>query len=453
MFLLLLSCALGSRGETTFGQAGDYLLYGAGARALAMGGAFTGVADDATAEYWNPAALSFLDEYQLHTMYAPFDLGTNLYDLALAVPMGPRGGFAVSDMMLRSDGFQGRDDLNLASGTDGSVSQNALSLSYGMSFMDFWAAGARLRFLQQKVLSESGSAFSVDLSGYSRPWHGISAGLALNNLNKPEITLGDDADPIRPVARFGLAYRAPRDLFIVSMDANKTERQNPYYVAGLEYNPTPLLSLRTGWDQNQEWTAGFGVALRFFRFDYAFANQQDLGSTNKVSLTLRWGNIYQAKISPEGLAPNSDSIYIEGLKNEVKFKIDVPNFKIARWTLILTDEEGKIVRTLAEQFHPGSTILWDMTDENGRPVKRGLYHYRFAVEYKAGRLWEERGKFRLDYKSNIVPDVEIRMRAPEGLEGAEPSVPAAPATPPVPKPESAPVLDGGGADGGERVTH
>jgi hypothetical protein len=75
------------------------------------------------------------------------------------------------------------------------------------------------------------------------------------------------------------------------------------------------------------------------------------------------------------------------------------------------------------------------------------------VEYKAGRLWEERGKFRLDYKSNIVPDVEIRMRAPEGLEGAEPSVPAAPATPPVPKPESAPVLDGGGADGGERVTH
>jgi hypothetical protein len=49
------------------------------------------------------------------------------------------------------------------------------------------------------------------------------------------------------------------------------------------------------------------------------------------------------------------------------------------------------VRTLTQQYHPGTAILWDMTDENGRPVKRGAYKYRFAVEYKTGRFWEERG--------------------------------------------------------------
>jgi hypothetical protein len=425
--------------ETNFGLAGDYLRYGAGARALAMGGAFTGVADDASAEYWNPAALAFLDEYQFQTMYAPLSLGTKLYDLSFVAPLGPRwGAVGVSDFLLRSDGFQGRDELNLASGGSGEVSQNAFSLSYGKAFQDFWSAGARVRFLQQKVLSDSGSALALDLSGYTRPWHGVSAGVTFNNLNEPKMTLGDDPDVYRRHMRFGLAYRAPRDRFIISMDANKTQSQSPYYVAGLEYNPIPLLGLRTGWDQNQDVTLGFGVNFRSLRFDYAFADQENLGATNKVSLTFRWGNIYRANITPLGLAPNSDSIYIEGLRNEVRFKVDVPQFKIAHWTLIITDEEGRVVRTLSQQYHPGNAILWDMTDENGRPVKRGLYFYRFAVEYKAGRIWEEKGKLRLDYKSNIVPDVEIRMRAPEGLEGAETPSENAPAVAPVPPPSEAP---------------
>ncbi|MBP9127198.1 MAG: PorV/PorQ family protein [Elusimicrobia bacterium] len=419
--------------KTSFGQSGEYLRYGAGARALAMGGAFTAVADDVSADYWNPAALAFMDEYQFQTMYAPFHNDSDLYYLAFGAPLGPRWGtLAVSDTMLRSTGFQSRDNLNFVSGGEGTVSDNALSVSYGRSFQEVWSAGARLRFLQQKVLNDSGSAMAVDLSGYTKPYHGLSAGLALNNLNQPEINLGSEADVYRPFYRMGLAFRAPRDLFILGLDANKVEKQSAYYTMGVEYNPTPVLSLRAGWDQNQEITAGVGLAMRYARFDYAFANQDDLGATNRVSLTLRWGNIYQARITPEGLAAKSDAIYIEGLRNEVKFKVGVPPFKIVRWTLILTDEEGRTVRTLTQQYHPGTAILWDMTDENGRPVKRGLYKYRFAVEYKTGRFWEERGRFRLDYKTNAVPEIDLRMRTPEGLEGAEPDPAPAPATAPLP---------------------
>lgn len=438
-FLLFVLLPISMRADTNFGQAGDYLLYGAGARSLAMGGAFTAVADDASAEYWNPAALAFLDEYQFQTMYAPLTLGTKLYDMSFVAPLGPRwGGIGVSDYLLRSDGFQGRDDLNFVSGSDGEVSQNAFSLAYGKSFHDFWSVGARLRFLQQKVLSDSGSAWAGDLSAYTRPINGVSAGVTFDNLNRPEITLGNDPDVFRRHMRAGLAYRAPRDRFILSMDANKTEQQSPYYVAGLEYNPISLLSLRTGWDQNQDVTLGFGVTFRSLRFDYAYANQENLGATNKASLTFRWGNIYRAQITPVGLAPNSESIYIEGLRNEVRFKVDVPRMKIARWTLRVTDENGRTVRNLSEQYHPGHAILWDMTDENSRPVKRGLYHYLFTVEYKAGKVWEEKGQLRLDYKSNSVPDVEIRMRAPEGLEGVTPSVPNAPVVPSVPVSEPGP---------------
>jgi len=51
--------------------AGEFLNIGVGGRALGMGGAFTGLADDGTAAYWNPAGLGQLDRKELNLMYSP----------------------------------------------------------------------------------------------------------------------------------------------------------------------------------------------------------------------------------------------------------------------------------------------------------------------------------------------------------------------------------------------
>jgi long-subunit fatty acid transport protein len=58
----------------------DYSFLGAGARARAMGGAFTGVADDASALTWNPAGLIQVDKTQasISGIYLPLQLKTKL---------------------------------------------------------------------------------------------------------------------------------------------------------------------------------------------------------------------------------------------------------------------------------------------------------------------------------------------------------------------------------------
>jgi len=58
----------------------DYSFIGAGARARAMGGAFTGVADDASALTWNPAGLIQVDKTQasISGVYLPLQLKTKL---------------------------------------------------------------------------------------------------------------------------------------------------------------------------------------------------------------------------------------------------------------------------------------------------------------------------------------------------------------------------------------
>src|SRR5512139_184337 len=56
-----LALAEDNHGFTTFRT-------GVGARALAMGGAYTAVADDATAGYWNPAGLTGIERFNLSSM-------------------------------------------------------------------------------------------------------------------------------------------------------------------------------------------------------------------------------------------------------------------------------------------------------------------------------------------------------------------------------------------------
>jgi hypothetical protein len=433
MVCLLFSAPFRLYAETTTGYAGDYLQYGAGARSLAMGGAFTAVADDASAEYWNPAAVAFAEEYQFLTMYAPFGLDSNLYYASVAFPMGPWGGLSASDVMLRSGGFQSRNDLNQAVGDGQSILHNAVSATYALPIKGLVSVGVKAKFLRQEVFSVSGDALGLDLGFYSRPVMGVSSGLSISQVNRPKITLREDPDVFRRNIRLGLAYRGRNDLFLVAVDVNKQEDQGAYYTSGLEVNPHPLLSLRGGWNQQNLVTAGVGLNFKYFKVDYAFSNSKDLGVDNKMSLTYRWGNVYRAKLSPQNVTEGAEAIYLEGLYNEVKFQTDVPGFKIKRWSMTIFDEEKQMVRELRGESRPPDKILWDVKDAGGKPAKRGKYHYTLKVQYKNDKVWIEKGRFKLDYRSEGAPNVEIQMRGEDEM-----SAPSAPA--PTQAPEPAPAL-------------
>ena len=83
-----------------------FLKIGVGARAVALGEAFTPVADDATALHWNPAGLAEFDRMQFHVTHTewPADIDYDVAIFTLPVPqLGGGVGFQLASLRTTLD--------------------------------------------------------------------------------------------------------------------------------------------------------------------------------------------------------------------------------------------------------------------------------------------------------------------------------------------------------------
>lgn len=420
LILAILTGTLQGRAAASadYGQASDLFNVGAGARSMAMGSAFTALANDASAPYFNPAGLAFLDEHQLMVMHAPLFIDTNYNYVASANPLGDRWGtLALSDALLLSKGFQVRDRSNNLVSDNGSLNNNAIFGSYARKVTQRISVGGNAKFIQQKISGFSDSTLGLDAGLLFKPAPVISLGLMLGNINAPSIKLDREEDVYRPITRIGAASEIFRGRLTLTADITKVSQQSNQFAAGAELAVNRFFSIRTGYNANRSYTLGAGVGLKKLRVDYAFSNT-DIGVFNKVSLTWAWANIYKTDIEPpmkEGRA-----VYpLAGFENQVTFKTSVPAQSVANWTLDITDAEGKPVRRLTGDLHPPAKIEWDAKNEIGEPTVDGIYNYHFSVNYKNGKKWENEGALKLalpDHARKEVLDMSLQLNGAKETE-------------------------------------
>ncbi len=114
--------------------AAPFLKIGQGARASGMGEAFTAIADDSTAVFWNPAGLAQLTRFQVQFTHNEWveDFRHEYFGLA-----GPwEGGWAVAYSILDLGEFAELDDANVATGNTFTVNDQLVQLGYGRAFFD-----------------------------------------------------------------------------------------------------------------------------------------------------------------------------------------------------------------------------------------------------------------------------------------------------------------------------
>ena len=286
----------------TGGQPGEFLTYGAGARSLAMGSAFVGVADDASATYWNPAGLSQITRKELTLMQATLFADTT-YDFYSFVKPSKKGGSAwgLSLTQLGSSGFervnttvdqQSQQFTDVHTGGGFAVSEKAYTWSYGRKVVDHVSIGTSLSQITRSVDTSADSTMAANLGTLIDMKEGRRRlGITIQNVYAK--ISGDTSDTMPLVFRLGLSDQYFKKRLLLAFDLDKNLNANLGYHFGGEFGFSKKFKGRFGFQGSQgegvrETDVGFGYTIKAITFDYSIG-LSGLGTGNRISLTWKFG--------------------------------------------------------------------------------------------------------------------------------------------------------------------
>ncbi len=284
LILVMVAIALFSfKGVADEGDVGttsaNFLKIGVGAKATAMGEAFTALADDGSSIYWNPAGLTQINDKQFFATYNTWFQSISQGYLSYILPFGEnRVGFALNYVDMGK--IQGYDEAGLPTHQFG-ASNFLFQIAYAKKMAKNFSLGISVGYLSDTIEDSKESSYLGTGGILIKPWNNFSLGLAIQNLGG---NLGDDPLPI--VLKAGIGIKM--ETLTLAVDAGMPNDNNTYFCVGLEWRLGETFALRTGYRTNQDsgpgYTAGMGFKTSSFRLDYAYVPYGDLGSTHRVSM-------------------------------------------------------------------------------------------------------------------------------------------------------------------------
>lgn len=298
---------------------GDYtsevLAIGVGARALGMGGAFVGAATDATAAYWNPAGLSFVDKVEITTIHAT-QSSIQTYDFFnVAFNTNKAGTYAASYIRLSVDEIPVTSAAGPTVLTTTSDIEQVLLLSGGWRFAKRYAVGTTIKLLKNDVYTASAFGYGSDIGFLVKPVRQLGVGLSIRDFTggsyvKWKGTPTSPTQKIAPSVKFGLSYiqelgkrvnsvgaTVPTSTLTVNADVDTlyVSKQLNKYHFGAEYWYRQFVALRGGFEShglkfNKDAFApsfGLGVWVYLMEVDYAYVNFE-ISPTHYLSVITRF---------------------------------------------------------------------------------------------------------------------------------------------------------------------
>ena len=296
-----------------------------GPRATGMGGAFTAVANDATAIYWNPAGIARLVANEAILIHTKWLAGISFDFVAGIFPLGEYGVIGVSGTSLSMGEMEVRT-IAQQEGTGERFGANslALKLSYATNLTDRFSIGFNGKYIQENMWHMNASAVAIDIGTlFTTQFNDMRIGMSISNFGTDMKLAGRDAMVYHDIApdiignndktiaflgtdpwslpltfRAGVAIdiiRDPKNYLTVAVDAVHPNDNSEYLNLGFEYVLNDLLSLRCGYcslfkrNSEEGFTMGLGIKTKLdigaaLKVDYAYADFGRLVNAHRFSI-------------------------------------------------------------------------------------------------------------------------------------------------------------------------
>jgi hypothetical protein len=294
---LLASPALAQR------ETASFLKIQPGARPMAMGEAYTALADDMNAMTTNPAGLARLQSQQAVFQHAELFAGTKYEYAGYARPVDFTGGgvMGVSVGHLSHPRLEGRDASGNPTGSF-SAGDTVVSLGYSARLPSYPAVlGANVKFIESTLADAKARTYAVDL-GAQRAMDFLHRsarfGVAVRNLG-PGLKFASETNPLPLMISVGGSVNVVGAMNL-ALDVHQEPNSRRTGVAvGTEYAIMPAFALRSGYSSSSAngggnlsalGGLGMGFGLRVYKatLDYSFSPYGELGSAQRLSLSSRF---------------------------------------------------------------------------------------------------------------------------------------------------------------------
>ncbi|MBI3552028.1 MAG: PorV/PorQ family protein [Elusimicrobia bacterium] len=284
--------------------AADFLQLGVGGRAMGMGGAFSAIADDASALYWNPAGLTNIEKRSATFMHASY-LQSSFFDYAAYGQNLGKYGAAGGSLQYLNAGQITQTDANF--NPIGTFSPYDMALTFGYAHkltgvapaLDGAAVGGSIKYIRSAIINTAQTtAFDVGMLSPFYFNHKLRLAFTMTNLGGT-LKYEQTAENLPLTMTAGGAYHIT-DRWLTSLDLGIPRGNSPYVAAGTEYlfplKDTWSFAGRLGYNSRNVGdvsgvtgvSVGVGLGAHGLNFDYSFVPYGSLGITNRFSVSAKF---------------------------------------------------------------------------------------------------------------------------------------------------------------------
>ena len=266
-----------------------FLKIAQGAKAMALGDSFCGLADDVNALYWNPAGIANLNTRQAtagHTFW--LDSISRSY-VAYTFQNEKFGAFGLNVGVLSVPGIEGRIAETDAAYDSLTVNSNSVELGWGKKIFSKTAFGAGVKFAYENLGNTSVSGGALDIGALHEISETASLGLSLQNIGGQDFPM---------LLRLGASKRMMQDkLMLLGEYYNGLVDQTSSLSVGGEYKANNILYPRLGVkyglsnvsaDAPISVSVGFGLVFNKYQFDYGYKVYEDFGGIHQLDFLVKF---------------------------------------------------------------------------------------------------------------------------------------------------------------------
>ncbi len=293
------ACLAGDVHDDAGTSAYPFLKINVGARAVAMGGAFTGLADDEASLYYNPGGIANVEEDRFIIGYHNYFVDIQSGFGGVIKRLNPDNVLATYISYLNYGEFIETDTLGQETGETFGGGDLLWAVSFARKINYNLSVGVTAKFIYEKLQDYSSTGMAFDMgaryAGNRERW---TVGMAIQNLGTQFSALGDEKYDLPLTVRSGISYRPVGLPLILASDIIIPVDNKVSIAIGGEYHEFKPFYMRLGWnsfgsnyrtgDSDDSW-AGFGVGVGFdyrrLHIAYAFTPAAEIGDSHRITLT------------------------------------------------------------------------------------------------------------------------------------------------------------------------